>query len=79
MIKNAIRANPYNDVARSQLYLLDTDSKFGSEKTSQDIMRLGQYVNPDLADTSTYYQKLDNMMKCVSKNAELARPGMEDL
>ena len=47
--------------------------------TSQDTMRLGQYVNPDLCDSSSYYRKLDDMMKCVAKNAELARPGMEDM
>ena len=42
-------------------------------------MRLGQYVNPELANTSSYYEKLDAMMKCVAKNADIARPGMEQL
>ena len=68
-----------NEPQKDRLYLLVTDSKFDGEKTQADLMRFGQYMNPDLALTSTYHEKLDAMMKCVAKNADIAKPGMEAL
>ena len=39
-----------------------------------NVMKFGQYANPELALHSTYFKSLDAMMKCVEKNAGVTDP-----
>ena len=41
---------------------------------NSNVMKLGQYANPELAQHSTYFKSLDAMMKCVEKNAGVTDP-----
>ena len=56
--------------------MLDKNKKF-ENVTAMDAMKMGQYVNPELAHSSDYFKKLDALMQCVSNNADLASPGNE--
>ena len=64
---------------QSMLYLLDKDTKYGDAAGPMDALQLGSHVNPDLGNTSEYFGKLEAMMQCVEKNADLAKPGNEEL
>ena len=44
------------------------------EVASSNVMKLGQYLNPELAQHSTYFKALDAMMKCVERNAGVTDP-----
>ena len=41
---------------------------------SENVMKMSQYVNPELALHSDYFKTLDKMMKCVEKNASVTDP-----
>ena len=40
-------------------------------------MQLGTYVNPKLAHHTSYFAALDNMLKCVEKNAQVEEKRQE--
>ena len=42
------------------------------------VMRMGTYVNPELAITSDYFGALNKMMKCVEANASVTDPAMQE-
>ena len=43
-----------------------------------NVMKFGQYYNPELAQHSKYFKALDAMMKCVERNAGVTDPVEQD-
>ena len=62
----------------SPYYLKDSDAVEGKKMKKSAVMQMGSYVNPQLAQHSTYFAALDAMMKCVEKNKDLTEPTAQD-
>lgn len=46
--------------------------------SERPVMKMGSYVNPQLSQHSDYFGALDNMMKCVERNAGETDPLRQD-
>ena len=52
-------------------YLRVTGGEPGERTSAANVMQLGHYVNPELAQHSDYFKSLNQMMQCVEKNAHV--------
>ena len=52
-------------------YLRVTGGELGEATSATNVMTMGHYVNPELANNTDYFRSLDSMMQCVERNAGL--------
>ena len=68
-------AMKYKDTPYGTPLYLKLKGEEGNEPTTgATIMKLGHYANPELAQHSSYFSALDQMMQCVEKNAGVTDP-----
>ena len=50
-------------------FLMVTGQEADEPLNAANVMKMGRYVNPELTSGSDYFKSLNNMMKCVDRNA----------